>query len=54
MKKKGFPNLKSPIESLPELMAICDGKFDALMAMLGEEMGRTELDQVGARYYNQS
>ncbi|KAL5009476.1 hypothetical protein ScPMuIL_011781 [Solemya velum] len=46
MKKKGFPNLKNPIGSLPEMIAICDGKFDALMAMLGEEMGRTELDQL--------
>ncbi|KAK3097620.1 hypothetical protein FSP39_011463 [Pinctada imbricata] len=45
-RRKGFPDLPGPITSLPEFMAVCDGKFDALMAMLGEEMNRTHLDQL--------
>ena len=27
-------------------MAVCDGKFEALLAMLEEEMSRQQLDQV--------
>ncbi len=38
--------MKSPIESLPQLMAVCDGKFEALFAMLGEEMDRNHLEMV--------
>ena len=45
-RRKGFPDLRGPISSLPELMAICDSKFEVLAAMLGEEMNRTDLDQV--------
>ncbi|KAL3883314.1 hypothetical protein ACJMK2_029590 [Sinanodonta woodiana] len=45
-KKKGFPELKAPIETLPELMAICDGKFDPLEAMLGDEMSPQHQEQV--------
>ena len=47
VKKKGFPQLSGPIETLPELMAVCDGKYEALLAMLEEEMPRQHLDQVG-------
>lgn len=45
-KKKGYPDIKSPIETLPQLMAVCDGRFEALNAMLGEEMDRAHLEQV--------
>ena len=45
-KKKGFPNISGPIETLPELMAVCEGRFDALIALLEEEMPRQQLDQV--------
>ena len=45
-KKKGYPDLKTPIDSLPQLIAVCDGKFEALNAMLGDEMERGHLDQV--------
>jgi len=45
-KKKGFPELKGPITSLPELIAVCDGKYESLYAMLGDEMDRIHLDQV--------
>ncbi|CAG2249935.1 ASCC3 [Mytilus edulis] len=45
-KKKGYPDIKSPIETLPQLMAVCDGRFEALNAMLGEEMDRAHLEQI--------
>lgn len=45
-KKKGFPNIQGPIQTLPEFLAVCDGKFDAVLAMLGEDMARNQLDQL--------
>ena len=48
--KKGFPHLPGPIETLPELMAVCDGRFEALLAMLEEEMPRQQIDQVSTGF----
>lgn len=45
-KRKGFPNIQGPIQTLPEFLAVCDGKFDAVLAMLGEDMTRNQLDQL--------
>ncbi|XP_071112657.1 activating signal cointegrator 1 complex subunit 3-like [Haliotis cracherodii] len=45
-RQKGFPELRGPIETLPELVAVCEGKFEALAAMLNGEMNQTEIDQV--------
>ena len=35
------------VDPLLELMAVCEGRFDALIVLLEEEMPRQQLDQVG-------
>ncbi|KAJ8311907.1 hypothetical protein KUTeg_010541 [Tegillarca granosa] len=45
-KKKGFPDIKAPVDCLPQMLSLCDGRFEVLQAMLGEEMNRQQLDQV--------
>ncbi|XP_061176706.1 activating signal cointegrator 1 complex subunit 3-like [Saccostrea echinata] len=45
-KKKGFPDIQGPIQTLPEFLAVCDGKFDAVMALLGDDMQRNQVDQL--------
>ncbi|CAL1548983.1 unnamed protein product, partial [Lymnaea stagnalis] len=43
---KGFPDLKAPIQSLPTLMEVCDGKIEYLHYMLEGEMSAQKIDQV--------
>ncbi|XP_055955120.1 activating signal cointegrator 1 complex subunit 3-like [Patella vulgata] len=45
-KKKGFPDIKAPVDSLPELMAVCDNKFEALSSMLDGEMNPNHINEV--------
>nr|XP_022293850.1 activating signal cointegrator 1 complex subunit 3-like [Crassostrea virginica] len=45
-RQKGFPDITGPVQTLPEFLALFDGKFDAVMAMLGEDMSRNQVDQL--------
>ncbi|ESO93256.1 hypothetical protein LOTGIDRAFT_189896 [Lottia gigantea] len=45
-KKKGYPDIKAPIETLPELLSVCDGKFEHLSTMLEGEMNPNNINQV--------
>ena len=45
-RQKGFPDIAGPVQTLPEFLALFDGKFDAVMAMLGEDMSRNQVDQL--------
>ncbi len=53
-RKRGAPDLKGPIESLPELMHVCEGKPDALHAMLDAELTYNQVDQVRNTSYQQT
>ncbi|KAK3773312.1 hypothetical protein RRG08_023199 [Elysia crispata] len=43
---KGFPDMRGPVESLPELAEICGGRREVLDALLGAEMDRTKTEQI--------
>ena len=47
---KGFPDMRGPVESLPELAEICGGRREVLDALLGAEMDRTKTEQVIMHY----
>ena len=44
--RKYDPGPKGPIETLPELMVLCEDRYEVLMSMLEEEMQRQHIDQV--------
>lgn len=45
VKRKGFFNIQGFIQIFLEFLVVCDGKFDVVLAMLGEDMIRNQLDQ---------
>ncbi|RUS90749.1 hypothetical protein EGW08_001460, partial [Elysia chlorotica] len=45
-KPKGFPEMRGPVESLPELAEICAGRLEVLDALLGAEMDHAKTEQV--------
>ena len=42
----GFNQPRGQITSLPELIHTCDGKYELLVSMLGDEIEKRQLDEV--------
>lgn len=47
-RRKHLPQLRAPIETLPELMHTVNGRFDVISAFLDQEMSRDQITEVCA------